>query len=654
MLSRIRLPLIGKIFAICFVLASVVSLGGSWIIYHGASSSLREEVRSRLKSAAAIAALQVDPGLHESIRTQADESTHAYRQVKSALIGIRASYPGIRYVYTMRKTAKPHTWQFVVDAEQDPKNMSHVGDEYDVSEYPEMRSSYDRPAADQSPEEDKWGTWLSGYAPIRDSSGRTIGILGMDMSLSQLRQEEASLRSAMIRNIIVGVLLCVLMGMLFAKALMKPITALTKAAGRVSSGDLNFQIGMRGSDELGKLTRSFDQMLVSLAGQSNRDFLTGLFNYTHFREALQNEIDQAARYQQELSLLVLDLDRFKEINDTLGQEVGNGILYQVGTLLKESLRGSDIAARYSGDEFAVILPNSGEESSKEVAERIRGAVESRGFYAMTMEDILARESVPTETRIVRLTCTIGMACYPRHHKMRDGLVMAADIALFRAKNVARNSVYVCDESNVQEESRLDPQVLYTALHDANSTAIQSLAAAVDAKDRYTSGHSERVANYATAIAEQMGLSKDMQDTLRVAGLLHDLGKIGVPDAILNKSGRLTQEEREVINRHPTVGGDILKRSPHLDRVLPGVVFHHERYDGAGYPDGLAGDGIPLIARVLAVADSFDAMTSERPYRKAMPVESALRELKNNAGTQFAPDVVEAFLYTMSHECREAA
>jgi len=231
--------------------------------------------------------------------------------------------------------------------------------------------------------------------------------------------------------------------------------------------------------------------------------------------------------------------------------------------------------------------------------------------------------------------------------------MAADLALCRAKHVARNSVCTYD-ATIGGEEHVDPHQLYQMLRDPNAAAIQSLAAAVDAKDRYTHGHSERVTAYALEIGEALQMSSEMRDALKVAGLLHDLGKIGVPDSILNKPGSLTQEEREALQRHPSIGGDILHQSPQLDLIIPAVLFHHERWDGAGYPDGLAGESIPLVARILAIADAFDAMTSDRPYRKAMSVEEALLELRANAGKQFDPALVEMFIGKMSSSAQGRA
>lgn len=648
MLKKLRIPLACKVFLVCFGVAVVVSVAGSIILYRGASHSLRQEVRGRLQSVAATAALQVDPQLHERIRTSEDESSDAYRRVKAVLARIRDSNPGVRYVYTMRKTGEKDVWQFVVDAESDSENMSHVGDAYEVGEYPQMKKAFGGPIADQEPDADEWGTWLSGYAPIKDANGRAVAIIGMDLSMEQLQLEEASLRRAMLNNTLAAILLSILLGLLFTKTLLRPIQALNRAADRVREGDLAFQLGLNGRDELGDLARSFDSMIVALTEQTTRDFLTGLFNYMYFREALTIEVERAARCEQQVCLLILDLDRFKSVNDSLGHPVGNSILHQFGSVFKGNLRAADIPARYGGDEFVVILPNTDEESGLEVAERVRAAVEKHTFHSVTLDRLLSKDFVGDDTTALHITVSIGLACYPKHHKLRDGLVMAADIALCSAKNVARNSVRVYDSTS-DERGRIDPQDLYEVLYDPNSSAIQSLAAAVDAKDRYTCGHSERVAGYATAIAGSLGLSPDARDSLQIAGLLHDLGKIGVPDSILNKSESLTKEEREAINRHPVVGGDILKRAPHLDQIIPGIMFHHERYDGAGYPQGLSGDSIPLMARVLAVADAFDAMTTDRPYRKAMSVEAAIVELRAHAGGQFDPDVVEAFIAGMADE-----
>ncbi|MBI2843464.1 MAG: diguanylate cyclase [Armatimonadetes bacterium] len=647
-LSRFQMPLGAKVFLVCTGLALFVSLTGGVILYRGASDSMRQEVRLRLQSVARTAAVQIDPELHRNIRTRRDESGEAYIRLKKILAGIRNSNPDIRYVYTMRKTGKKQVLQFVVDAEEDPELVSHVGDKYDASQCPEMIRAFTAPTVDEEPIKDKWGVWLSGYAPIRDSSGGTEAILGLDMSVAQLREREALLRHSALENIGLAIALSVALSLLITKVVLNRVRIFSSAAERISSGDLDFQIPTASSDQIGKFAETFNRMVISLKEsrerlmeQSIRDHVTELFNHRYFHERLSSEIERAKRYDRSLCVLVLDVDRFKIINDNYGHVIGDSVLWQLGHLLQQNVRRMDIAARYGGDEIAVILPETDEETGLATAERIRELVESHSFYAVSQGEMMLEGAVLDETRKMALTVTVGLACYPVDHRSREGVVMAADIALCRAKHIARNSV--CAYSSAHAEQHVDPQALYEVLRDPSAAAIQSLAAAVDAKDQYTCGHSERVTQYALSIAEAIHASPDTLNALKVAGLLHDLGKIGVPDSILNKPGSLTQEERTAMMRHPSIGGDILSRAPQLELIIPAVLFHHERWDGAGYPDGLVGERIPLIARILAIADAFDAMTSDRPYRKALSVEDAVIELHANAGKQFDPELVEAFV-----------
>jgi putative nucleotidyltransferase with HDIG domain len=182
--------------------------------------------------------------------------------------------------------------------------------------------------------------------------------------------------------------------------------------------------------------------------------------------------------------------------------------------------------------------------------------------------------------------------------------------------------------------------------------LDALITAVDNKDRYTRKHSEEVTEYSLLIAQELQVSDETMRTIRIAGLLHDVGKIGVPDEILRKPGRLTPEEEEVMRQHPLIGALIVGAVPGMERVLDGVRCHHERYDGKGYPDGLQGEEIPLLGRLMAIADTYSAMTTDRPYRKALPIEVALEEIRKNSGTQFDPLMVEAFLRAMSRRLSE--
>jgi HD-GYP domain-containing protein (c-di-GMP phosphodiesterase class II) len=235
-----------------------------------------------------------------------------------------------------------------------------------------------------------------------------------------------------------------------------------------------------------------------------------------------------------------------------------------------------------------------------------------------------------------------------------GLIIASELAMNRAKQLGRDRV--CRFDHVPgAETASDPFQLHRLLQDASLATIQALAAAVDAKDAYTEGHSRRVAEYASDLARYLGRKDAEVDLIYRTGTLHDVGKIGVPDSILKKPGRLTEEERAIMETHPVLGEVIVRKAPQLEDTIPGVRHHHERWDGQGYPDGLAGDHIPFMARVLAVADTFDAMTSDRPYRKGMAWDVSLEAILEGAETQFDPSMANAFVRMMrARQIRKAA
>lgn len=633
-------------FLICSSLALIVTVSGSIVLYREACYSLRQEVRSKLMGIAATAALQIDPELHKKIKTNKDASTPDYKKMRDTLIAIRNSNPDIKYVYTMRKTNKKNALQFIVDIPDanDSKYDTHVGEEYNITGCTEMVKGFDGPAADKEPVSDKWGRLLSGYAPIRDKNGKVDGILAIDMALPQLKVEERALWIAAVKTILVALLLSVLLSWIITRGTLRKVRIFTKAAQRIKNGDLDFRLQVKSSDEVGQFTEAFNHMMTGLQ-QTVKDFLTGLFNHRYFQERLTTELVRAERYNHNLCLLIFDLDRFKSINDTLGHPAGDSILKQLSEVVKDSIRSIDVAARYGGDEFAIILPETDLESGRDVAERLRRAVEETEFH------VPAGESVSDAGhKTINATITIGLAVFPDHHRTREGLIMAADIALCRAKHVSRNSTCAYDPE-VCGNDQVDPHDLYQMLSDPDSATIQSLSAAVDARDKYTCGHSERVTNYAVKIGEAIGVEENVIAGLRVAGQLHDIGKIGVPDAVLSKPGSLTNEEREVVQSHPSIGEKILRRAPHIDLIIPAVLFHHERWDGAGYPDGLSGESIPIMARIIAIADAFDAMTTDRPYRKALSVQHALLELRANAGKQFDPALVELFINAISSDAQ---
>jgi putative nucleotidyltransferase with HDIG domain len=295
------------------------------------------------------------------------------------------------------------------------------------------------------------------------------------------------------------------------------------------------------------------------------------------------------------------------------------------------VRTIDTSFRYGGDDFAVLLPGTAVDGSLRAAERIRKGLEA---------------CIDLEGR--SLTCSIGIACWPTDGVMREDIIHAVDSALYLAKNRGRNQTGLACEAALsglegfgtgQEEQS----------GDAATGAIYALAATVDARQTYTYGHSKKVSKYATDIAEAMGYPKNDMERIRVAALLHDIGKIGISDHILAKGELLTGEEWELVRTHPGLAVAILKNVADLKECLAAVQYHHEHYDGSGYPAGLRGDNIPLDARIIAVADAYDAMTSGRPYRHGkVPHEYAVAELARCSGSQFDPRITEAFIRLQRH------
>jgi diguanylate cyclase (GGDEF)-like protein/putative nucleotidyltransferase with HDIG domain len=349
------------------------------------------------------------------------------------------------------------------------------------------------------------------------------------------------------------------------------------------------------------------------------DPLTGLGNHRHFHERLQRELTTAQDAGSAVSLCFIDIDDFKRINDSFGHPTGDRVLSQVAGRLRQ---GGE-AFRLGGDEFAILLPGAEEDVALDAA-----------------RSIVHRVAEMELAHLGTITVSAGVATYPQHGADRDSLIRLADSALYWAKEHGKNRVRVSRPDVVE---LADLRRLATgADRAARFRAAGSLARAVDHRDAYTGSHSERVADLAARIAERLGLAAEEVELTRLAGSLHDLGKLAIPEEILRKPGKLTDAERLVLERHPQIGFRMLE-SLGVDPVADWVLRHHERWDGAGYPDGLAGDDIPLGARIIFVADAFDAMTSDRIYRAPLSNNDAISELERCSGSQFDPDVVHAFL-----------
>jgi diguanylate cyclase (GGDEF)-like protein/putative nucleotidyltransferase with HDIG domain len=347
------------------------------------------------------------------------------------------------------------------------------------------------------------------------------------------------------------------------------------------------------------------------------DPLTGLGNHRHFHERLERELRNAQEKRLPLTLCLVDVDDFKRVNDRFGHPAGDRVLSHLATRLRQTGE----AFRLGGDEFALLLPGYDEGSALTAA-------------ASVVERIAALEL----DQLGSVTVSVGVATSPAHAGDRDELIRLADSALYWAKEYGKNRVrsYRPDVIELAELKRLasGPD------RAARFRAAASLARAVDARDVYTGSHSQRVAELAARMARRLGLPDEEVELTRLAASLHDLGKLAIPEEILRKPGPLTEPERLVLERHPQIGFRMLE-SLGVDPVAEWVLHHHERWDGSGYPDGLPGDQIPLGARIIFVADAYDAMTSERVYRRRVLPQQAIAELQRCAGTQFDPEIVDA-------------
>lgn len=366
------------------------------------------------------------------------------------------------------------------------------------------------------------------------------------------------------------------------------------------------------------------QLYALLAERSRVDEVTGLFNRYYFEERLKEELSRHSRYGDVFSIFMIDLDNFKGYNDVYGHPAGDVLLGQIGKIIKSCIRSVDLAFRYGGDEFVVILPQTAKEAAYVVSERVRTQI--------------AKEM---EKRAIALTCSIGVASYPADAILSGELVDLADTALYHAKHTGGNRAFLY--SSVLSKPVHDTQVVGIVSKPSTLSEVYDIASAVEAKDTYTYGHSKKVNTYATALAERIGLSPDEVSLLSTAALLHDVGKIAVSERVLNKKGKLTREDWDAIKAHPRLGANIISNIPELSPSVNSILYHHERWDGTGYPEGLKGEEIPLEARILAIADSFEAMTSARPYRPALSIEEVITELRQGAGSQFDPRLVKVFV-----------
>ncbi|HND67478.1 MAG TPA: diguanylate cyclase [Candidatus Obscuribacter sp.] len=384
--------------------------------------------------------------------------------------------------------------------------------------------------------------------------------------------------------------------------------------------------------------------------QATTDGLTTLFNHRTGQEKLTEQMRMAERYQRHLSVLMVDVDHFKSINDNYGHPVGDTVLKAVARLIKNNCRDVDIPIRYGGEEFMLVLPEVNREGAHVVAERIRKS--------------LSQEVIQHDNIALSVTASLGIATFPDDAMEQHVLLKLADNALYMSKRMGRNQVHTADElqgagqpappPTRSENFGFDVDKLSEAARESEELSpevvemVKALAGNLYSRSDYNKIHHLEVARLSELLGKVMGLSSTQIEQIRVAGLLHDVGTLRLPDELLNKQGTYTAEERKVVNQHSYLGAEMLRPVKSLKEICEILENHHERWDGTGFPRGLRGEDIPLPARIVSIVDSYHAMISARPYRQALTVEEAISTLRAGAGRQWDPFLVDIFIAVLSN------
>lgn len=452
--------------------------------------------------------------------------------------------------------------------------------------------------------------FIAGYALLKDISGEPGLVLKVQVPRSIYAQGRTSVLYFLSWLVTAGLVFGVVILVFLEKTVLSRLALLSTSVSAIgASGDLSTRVPAAGRDELSDLAREINRMLEALERYQGElraseeryrhlsitDPLTGLHNRTYFEQEMHR---LEAESCTPVGIVLCDIDGLKLVNDTLGHDAGDELLLTAARVLKETFPGGGTVARIGGDEFAMLLPGSDETTTERVCSEFRDAVD--------------RYNAANPER--PLSASIGFAARSDTSKSMSDLFKEADDNMYREK-----------------------------LHRSRSTRsviVQTLMKAMEARDFITEGHLDRLENLVARVAAAIGLPERNITDLRLLARFHDIGKVGIPDRILMKPGALTPEEIEEMRLHCEIGLRIAQSVPDLASISDWILKHHEWWNGQGYPLGLKGEEIPLECRILAIVDAYDAMTSDRPYRKALTHEQAVCELKRCAGTQFDPDLVQ--------------
>lgn len=379
-----------------------------------------------------------------------------------------------------------------------------------------------------------------------------------------------------------------------------------------------------------KNAHAYEKALI----ESRTDELTGVYNRRYFYELVPLEYDKSR--ESSLVLMLLSLDDFKLFNQLYGVKQGDRVLLKAAQIIKASVGHHGIVARYSGKEFAILLPGYDAYAARKLCESLQ-----QQFSELGNEPCGTSDKEPF-VRHKRITISAGISISPYGASSVKELISNAEQAVYHVKRMGKNGFRIFDTFIKQELSggSIKP---FSEIYNEYEATIVALTAAIDAKDHYTFNHSQNVAKYSVALAHALNLNPDIVENIRQAALLHDIGKIAITELVLNKPGRLTNDEFLVMQGHVEASIDIIRHLPSLDYVIPAVLSHHERYDGTGYPRRISGEDIPITGRILCIADAFDAIVSERCYKPSIPFERAIEILRAEAGRQFDPDLVTPFI-----------